>query len=238
MRCDLERFFGEMARTLPVHQKQKATFSAKSFLETPDRLETDQLVVKKGYHDYEGTSRVDALSFFAQKPTYQQLGLLILSVVFREGGARVEVTLTNPMSDIKSLIIEYGGLTKRGFAYRTRPDNFLFFLEDVQKHPWTCQNLTAFDLPTFKLTNRNDLVVTEEDRANRDTLIGFGDDDASVLLAELLLRFGSPQNEAREIVLEGEGGFRGVGRFSAEASFHLPGSLAWLSALSFDRSAG
>lgn len=236
MKCDLQRYFGEMACALPIDEKQKATYSAKSFVETPDHLETDQLVLKKWYHDYEGTSRVDSLSFFANKASYQHLGLLILSVVFHPGGKRVHLELTEPTSDIKNLIIEYGGLTKRGFAYRTQPDHFLFFPKKVDRHPWTYQNLTAFDLPTFKLTNVKEFVVTEQDRANRDTVMGFGNDDASVMLAELLLRFGSPANEGYEVVLEGEGGFRGVGRFSAEASFHLPGSSAWPSSTLFERS--
>jgi hypothetical protein len=70
-------------------------------------------------------------------------------------------------------------------------------------------------------------VVSEGDWANRDTVMGFGNDDVSVRLADLLLNFGSPQNEINEVVLEGEGGFRGVGVHSAEAAFYLPGSLAW-----------
>jgi hypothetical protein len=43
----------------------------------------------------------------------------------------------------------------------------------------------------------------------------------------MLLNFGSPENDIKEVVLEGEGGFRGVGIYSSEASFYLPGSLAW-----------
>lgn len=227
MKCDLHRFFGEMASSLPVEERQSFTFSAKSFAEIPDRLETDQLIIAKGHHDYEGASRVDALSFFAQKASYQQLGLLILAVVFRAGGTRIHLALTDPASCIKSLVVEYKGLTKRNFAYRTRPDHFLFFPSKVDKHPWAYQHLELFSLPTFKLTNLKECLVTDDDWAQRDTVVGFGNDDASVKLAELLLRFGSHQNETNEVVLEGEGGFCGVGRFGAEASFYLPGSLVW-----------
>jgi hypothetical protein len=227
MKCDLHRYFGEMMKSLPVEEKQKLAFSGKNFNDIPQHLETDQLVVMRSHRDYEGGSRVDRLSFFAQKPTYQQLGLLILSVVFRPGGSRVHIELAHASSTMKNLIAEYEGLTKRGFTYRTRPDHFLLLPAKVEMHPWTHQCLGPFDLPRFKLTNLKDCVVTEEDRANRDTVLGFGSDDASVKLAELLLRFGSPRNETNEIVLEGESGFRGVSRFSAEASFHLPGSSAW-----------
>ena len=62
---------------------------------------------------------------------------------------------------------------------------------------------------------------------NRDTVIGFGNDKASVRLAELLLNAGLPQSQVVEYQLEDEGGFRGVGIHSAEATFYLPGSLGW-----------
>lgn len=227
MKCDLHHFLGPIADSLPTEERQSFRFSASSFGEIPSLLETKQLVITKGHHDYGGASRVDALSFFAQKDTYRELGLLVLAVVFRPGGTRIRLALTNPASNIQNLVVEYEGLTKRGFAYRTKPDHFLFFPGNVDKHPWIYQRLDLFSLPTFKLTNVKDSVVTDDDWAQRDTVVGFGNDDGSVQLAELLLRFGSPQNQTIEIMLEGEGGFRGVGRFSAEAYFHLPGSSAW-----------
>ena len=73
----------------------------------------------------------------------------------------------------------------------------------------------------------NGISATDDDWNGRDTVIGFGNDDASVLLAELLLQLGSTENETDEVVLEGEGSFRGVGIHSAEVAFWLPGSLAW-----------
>jgi hypothetical protein len=228
MKCELQKYFEEMVSTLPTGERQKSTFSTKDFPQIPDRLETEQLVIQRGHHDYEGASRVDTLRFLAQKTTYQHLGLLILSVVFRPGGSRTHVVLTNSQSTVKNLIVEYKGFTQRGFEYRTIPDHFFFFPGKVETHPWTHQHLDSFNLPTFRLTNLKEFVVTDQDWVQRDTVIGFGNDDASVRLAELLLRFGSPQNETNEVVLEGEGGFRGVGRFSAEASFLLPGSPAWL----------
>jgi hypothetical protein len=227
MKCDLQKYLSEMTSTLPTAERQKSTFSAKDFSQIPDSLETDQLVIKKEHHDYEGASRVDALRFFAQKATYQHLGLLILSVVFRPGGTRTRVVLTDSQSTVKNLIIEYKGFTQRGFEYRTRPDHFFFFPGRVETHPWTHQHLDLFGLPTFKLTNLKECVITEQDWAQRDTVTGFGNDDASVRLADLLLRLGSPRNETTEVVLEGEGGFRGVGVHSAEVAFYLPGSLAW-----------
>jgi len=167
------------------------------------------------------------LKFFAEKKTYQELGLLILSVVFQPRGARVHVALTNAASTVRNLIIQYGGITTRVSGHQTVPDNFVFYPGKVCKHPWVHQNLDTFGLPRFALTNLKECVVTEEDWAQRDTVVGFGNDDASVRLADLLLKLGSPRNETSEVVLEGEGGFRGVSLHSAEAAFYLPGSLAW-----------
>lgn len=73
--------------------------------------------------------------------------------------------------------------------------------------------------PTFTLTNMPEFVVSDADWASRDTLKGFGDDDASIRLADLLLNIG--YSDLREIVLEGEGGNRGVGVSSAEALFEV-----------------
>jgi hypothetical protein len=61
----------------------------------------------------------------------------------------------------------------------------------------------------------------------QDILRGFGTDAGSVRLAELLLNAGQPSNPEAEYVLEGDGGYRGVGYLSAEASIWLPGSAAW-----------
>ena len=227
MKCDLHRFFGEMASSLPVEERQSFTFSVKSFAEIPDRLETDQLVIAKAHHDYDGAFRMDMLKFFAEKTTYLELGLLMLSVVFRPGGARVHVGLTNAASTVRNLVIQYGGNTTRVSGHQTLPEAFVFYPGEVCKHPWVHQNLDSFGLPRFALTNLEECVVTDQDWALRDTVFGFGNDDASVRLAGLLLKLGSPRNETNEVVLEGEGGFRGVGVHSAEAAFYLPGSLAW-----------
>lgn len=226
LNCDLRRHFAELAHALPTDERQQFSFTAQTFPQLLGTLETDQLVIRKGHADY-NDYRVDRLEFFAEKATYQQFGLLVLSVVFHPGGSRVRLKLIDPTSTVKNLIIEYEGKTYRDFTYRTKPDEFVFVPGRIDKYPWTSQHRHLFDLPTFRLTNLQQCIVTESDRSGRDTIKGFGSDDASVSLAELLLRMGSPNNRTNEVVLEGEGGFRGVGVHSAEASFYLPGSLAW-----------
>jgi hypothetical protein len=102
------------------------------------------------------------------------------------------------------------------------PLKFVFSPEKVETHPWARQNLNdLFSLPRFTLTNLKEFVVTDEQWAARDTVLGFGNDDASVRLAALLLNFGSPENETSEVALEGEGGFRGVGVRSADGGGFL-----------------
>ena len=60
-------------------------------------------------------------------------------------------------------------------------------------------------------------VVSDEHWANRDTVMGFGNDDVSIRLADLLLNFGSPQNETNEVVRGVRG--RGVGIHSRWLAF-------------------
>lgn len=83
------------------------------------------------------------------------------------------------------------------------------------------------DLPCFGLTNMKDIVITEEDWRNRDTIRSFGNDEGTALFAELLLNVGQSENRIDEYELEGEGGFRGVGVCSAEVRLFLPGHLFW-----------
>lgn len=227
MTCDLEKYFGEAANALPDSERETVTYTARTAAEVPARLETDRLVIKKTQLKYAG-AQVDKLQCFAAKSTYRELGLLILSVVFRPRGSRVHVVLANALSEIRNLIIEYKGTTPRASGHQTVPWKFCFSPERIETHPWRGENLTdLFSLPQLTLTNLEQFVVTDEHWASRDTVIGFGNDDASVRLAALLLNFGSPSNKTTEVVLEGEGGFRGVGVHSAEVAFYLPGSLPW-----------
>jgi hypothetical protein len=113
-------------------------------------------------------------------------------------------------------------LTAHPSGHKTKPHEFSFSPERIEKHPWKSWGTEYWPLssfPTFTLTNMNEFVVSDLDWASRDTVKGFGNDDASIRLAALLPNLGySDQNE---IVLEGEGGNRGVGIQSAEAVFEV-----------------
>lgn len=221
MNCDLDRIFGGMRTSLPRDARSQIVFSASSFDSCPENVETDQLVLMKSTHDYGSGYRADVIRFRAKKETFQQLGLLILAVIFRTGSHRTRITLTNPQSIIKNLVVFYSGSTARASGHKTKPELFPYSPGRVEKNPWDwCGRYwDLFSLPGFMLTNMKEFVVSEADWASRDTVKGFGNDDASIRLAALLLNIG--YSDQREIVLEGEGGNRGVGINSAEAVFEV-----------------
>lgn len=136
MNCELGRIFGETRRSLPQDARSQLVFSASSFAGCPDRVETDRLIITKSTHDYGSGYRADLLKFRARKETFQELGLLILAVVFRAGGCRTHVVLNHPKSVIKNLIVFYSGLTARASGHRTKPDRFRFSPEKIERYPW------------------------------------------------------------------------------------------------------
>jgi hypothetical protein len=223
MGCDLHRIFSEILVRLPKDgRSHPLRFSSDSSIDCPERLETDQLVLVKSGHEYGSGYRTDLIRFYAKKETFQELGLLILAIVFRPGGGRTHVVLNHPRSVVKNLVISYEGLTPRSSGHKTKPDHLCFLPERIEKYPWKGWGTQFWPLssfPCFTLTNINQFVATEDDWAARDTVMGFGTDDANIRLADLLLNIG--YSDQTEFVLEGEGGNRGIGINSAEAVFYV-----------------
>jgi hypothetical protein len=222
MNCDLHRVFAEMRSSLPKDARSRTVFSASSFAACPERIETDRLVLTKSAHEYGGGYRADLIKFRATKETFQELALLILAVVFRPGGYRAHIVLNHSRCVIKNLVVSYSGLTARSSGHKTKPDHFSFSPSKVEKHPWMTWGSCYWPLssfPSFTLTDMKEFVASEADWAARDTVMGFGNDDANIRLADMLLNLG--YSDQREIVLEGEGGNRGVGINSAEAVFEI-----------------
>ena len=228
MGCDLESIFGELATELPTSfgGDEDIILSALNLPVAPPRLISDRLYIVKAAHVYGDAYRVDRLNFYTDKPTCTHLGLLLMAVVFHPEPPRVLVELTHPASEVKNLIFEYEyrDLEHLPGGYHTRPYGFVYYPSETDKHPFD-KTLPPVDLPCFGLTNMRDHVVTEEDYRGRDTVRGLGSDRGSMLFAELLLNAGQPQSLTDEYELEGEGGFRGVGVFSAEVTLYLPGHL-------------
>jgi hypothetical protein len=221
MNCDLHTSFADTRASLAKDAHARFVVSASTFSECPQSLETGRLVLTKSTHEYGSGYRVDVVKFQATRDTFQELGLLILAVVFHPGSHRSRIMLSHPRSTIKNLVVSYSGLTARASGHKTKPDHFAFSPSGIERHPWSWggQQWELYSMPTFALTNMKEFVASEADWAARDTVMGFGNDDANVRLADLLLNLG--YSSETEVVLEGEGGFRGVGINSAEAVFEV-----------------
>jgi len=239
LNCDLKSIFGELAKQVPTATtgNERFLFSPQNLPVPDSELQTDQLVIKKHRHFYgislsdklEANFPVDNISVQAQKETYKNLGLLILSVLFHPEPQQVHLNLLHPDSEIKHLVVkfEYPKIEEIS-GYYSQPFGFGYVPMETSRHPWIHRELSPYELPCFYLANWDGPKYSEEeDLKNRDTLIGFGNDKASVLLAELLLDASTPQNPVVEYELEGELGFRGVGKHSAEVQLWLPGSIGW-----------
>ncbi|MEM8529736.1 MAG: hypothetical protein AAGF95_02780 [Chloroflexota bacterium] len=228
----LQDVYIKLAREVPekLDGNEEMAFSRDNLPKPPVELDTDRLVIHKTYHAYNFCFRVDMLKFYAQKEVYRMLGLLTLSVVFHPEPTRVILRLTHPASDIKRIMIEYAHNDRpnRNYpGYSTVPSCFYYSPTPTSRHPWSQDWFDPDDLPCFWLTNHEDMVIDEEQWKNRDTILGFGTDEAHIQLADLLLNASSGYNTIDEYELEGEGGFRGVGRLSAEVTLLLPGSFGW-----------
>lgn len=231
MPCDLDTRFGQVSRTMPTSTdgSHTALLSAQTLPAPELQLKSDRLIIKKRFHDHGPSSRVKALWFQAPRLVYRQLGLLILSVVFESAPDRIHLELTHPVSDIKHLMIDYpyrGNDPEEGYV--TRQYGFQYSPAITEKPPWIhTPHGDPDDLPVFRLTDQEDSIIADDQVQACDTVVGFGLEEASVRLAELLLNMSLPHNAVNEYVLEREGSCRGVGPHSAEVRFCLPGSVGW-----------
>lgn len=227
--CDLQTIYSYVASQLPSRTDgyESIALLSKNLPLPPSKMTTDNLYILKTDHVYNDWFKVDKLWFFAQKETYRYLGLLILSVVFHRV-SQVQVRLSHPHSEIKSLIVEYAyrNINELTAGYHTQPFAFEYYPQLPDKHPFD-RCVLPKDLPCFELANSKKLNFTDDDWKQRDTVKIFGSDAGLVLSAELLLNLSLLHNEQDEFELEGENGFRGVGIGSAEAQLFLPGNLAW-----------
>jgi hypothetical protein len=231
MTCDLEALFGQRSRTLPTRTDGHDTvvFSSETLPLAKYRLRTDRIIIKKGFREYWPSDRVDALWFQADKLAFRQLGLLIFATVFQQAPNQVHLELTHPSCDVKHLLIDYPYRDNNpdvGFVTRLYGAEYAPRL--MERYPWVqAPPVDPASLPVFRLTNQAQSTIADEQWQARDTVVGFGLEEASVRLAELFLNMGLPQNSVTEYRLEGEGGHRGIGIHSAEVRFCLPGSAGW-----------
>ena len=217
------------SRVLDLVEDEETVFSKKQFPILMQKIETDRIVVKKGFHDYStnGAHRLDYLQWYAHKNSYEYLAYYILSALFHQKSC--QISLVNKESDIRNIVIDgentwnllhCSGATVSFNEYSYWPD-------EISRRMSLFNPLPADCYPSFGLSNLDDCVVTDEQWTSRDTIYGFGTLQGTLNFVELLMNFSRPASAVNEFALEAEGGFRGVAPMSAESRLWLPGSLAW-----------
>jgi hypothetical protein len=218
----------------PRVEEKHFEFTAETFPEIPSVLTTRDLVMKRTEHGYGNCIRVDMIHFYASGHTYRQLAVLLLAGVFAEAHKQVALELKHEDSTIKRLEVHQ---SKRGFiwGYVKRPVQFRYHPEIPAQNPW--RNFDEYHRPEFDLGFRKGTAsnpVSELDK--RDQAHINGNDDALVLLSELLLNIGLPDCDIpvghdpsvdKTYKLKSGLASGGVGRWSAEAYFSLPNSFSW-----------
>ena len=227
MPCDLDRIFAHLAVRVPETEESCLALSAETLPRPPSAMNTDRLVIEKRYHAYNDSFRVDALHVYASKATYCHLGLLAAAVLFSPAGTEVTLAFDHPASNIRRLILRNDGIaTTPGF--HSQPLVLNYYPSETDKHPWVhAFERDVWRLPGFFLTNADESIGRESDWATRDTVVGFGTDEGTARLVELLLNASRPSSRVDEFELECECGFRGVAPGSCEVRLWLPGSFGW-----------
>lgn len=232
---ELEELYGGALERLfesPGSEPERICFAASVLPRSAERIVTDKLICEKGRHQYGSSSRVDMVHMYADPATFRLIGLWILSMLFHELPVRSTLALTHERCDIKNLACDFkhnGTFWGQGvFGYSSIPSRFFYHRTELRRHPWTGKTPDVWDLPNLLLTNRDDMVITDEEFEKRDTIVGFGNDFGAVHFAALLLDIGAPENARTEIDLEGELGFRGVAPGSVEVQLTTPGAERWV----------
>jgi hypothetical protein len=232
MTCDLQRVYGDAARVVPTGDDDAFTFSADNLPPAPEQLATDRLIVRKGIHDYQAyaTVRVDMLIAEARKATYRFLALALLSRVFHPAPHAIRLQLTHPASEIRAIVLDFDparDVLTWIPGYHTRAVRFTYAPAPLTAYPLAGARSPEGTLPSFSLTNAQDMIDRDADWRARDVVRCAGSDSGHVHLASVLLNLARPEEPRDEVTLESEHGNGGVARGSAEARFVLPGSLSW-----------
>jgi len=227
--CDLELTFDVVVDQLPVNENDdEFLFTVGTVPQPPEHLTTDRLVVKKGITDVGGSYRLDFLQLAAEPTTLRQLGVLVLGVLLHPDPSTCDVDLIHPASDVKKLRIRFEHPSMDGyFEYWAKPiavqywasDPFslLGHVHDTYRRPW------------FRLTSQDEIGGGEEERwwRERDTVVGFGTDEATVAIARFFLDaaiFDWPRGEYQ---LEGPIGNEVLHPQTANVRVVLPNSELW-----------
>lgn len=225
---DLSAHYREMLDDVPSGLDDDFLFHAGRLPPPPPELTTSEVLGLSGQHEY-GSFRVDRVDCMATRSAFRSLGICVLAAVFNADRANVRIHLRQARSAIKTIVIESPttSMDDPSLGYNRRPHYLFYAPKTAERHPWPEAATRPYDLPVVRLTNESELLASTDDWDSRDVICGFGPDTGAALLAELLLNLGGPNQEEKEIALESESGFRGVGPGSAELRLFLPGSFGW-----------
>jgi hypothetical protein len=187
-------------------------------------------------HDYGDSSRYDMVEFFADKPTYRRLGLLLLASIFHPN-RQIVLHLLHPETKVLKLRMGCGtpdpssadlrglAMVPSAYGYEAAP---VGHLHPLWREEWRIEGImekysgrSAWPLPQLCLTNECGRCGSESDFANRNIVDGFGGSEETTTLASLLLDIGLPQTELTEFCLESPSGNWSVSIGSAEARFWI-----------------
>jgi hypothetical protein len=224
-RCDLRKHLDRLEARIAA-TTEDVVLGAKDFPALPSTISSQAITVRKTYKYINDCYRLEVMHFRATRETYRYFGLAILAVIFCPDLSELHIRLESAESALRSIKIRYNGTTPRAaFQYLTMPHSFRYYPAEISENPWVDRRIPETGWPEFLLTYSG--LKPEEHWEERDTIEGFGGDDAAVLVASLLLDFGRPENKQHFVKLETPVGYGGVSKLSPEVHFHLPESESW-----------
>ncbi len=231
----LEEIYGAPAKALPIReddQEHATVFTVGSVPKPPAELVTDGVTLFRGRMIYSTAVLVDRAYLFAWPVRYQQLGLLCLGVLFHQDVDSVDIHLTDPRTELRTIRIRYEWPRPDRYSSEYSPYPTTYNVAPVALQHWIRayeQDLLVFDAdsrPSMTLTN----VAEDWDYGTHEPkthLVGFSEDQGGyglATIAELFLNLGSPQQRPQfELEMPGAlGPEGGVAHLSAELRVHLP----------------
>jgi hypothetical protein len=197
---------------------------------------SDEIVACRTEHRYGNSVVIDVVNFYATGRTYRHFAVMMLAALFSEGCERAVLELSNRQSQIRRVEVRTDALrNKFPWGYSVRPQSYTYHPQIPERWPRNWK-LDELDLPVFDLDfGEGQHPMNDHDKRNRLEIAG--QDVGLMALAELLLNIGLPSCSQKATdeaispdmtyVLESFPGHRRVSAWSAEAQFHLPGSISW-----------
>ena len=233
MTCDLRRLYRDIVNELPnTDDDEPFLFTRDSIPPPPPSLSTDRMLLKKTGTTIESDHRVDGVTMLAEPATLRELALLILGVLFHPLPGTVELALVNPESDVRRMRVRFEHPAPGDvMGYWAAPTAFGYWvgspfpllgeITDTRARPW--MRLTAADEMGGPYGGDDETWWRE-----RDTVVGFGDDGASVAaVARLLLDVAVFDWPRGEYQLEGPIGNGALDPRTADLRIALPHSELW-----------